>query len=140
MLSKNSLKETALKILATGLTYAMLAPMAYAQLQVTPGDIGFSIPSPSSFLGLIIRLFFIIAGLAALFMLLLGAFAWITSGGSKENIEKARDKMVAGFVGVILIIFVLIVMVFLEQVVFGGNLCFGISCPLQLPQQLLPDP
>lgn len=136
-----------MKKLALGAsTYIMsvfaLASSVYAQtvVKVNPFDIGFKIPDLSLVLGLLVRLFFIIAGLAALFMFLTGALAWVTSGGSKENIEKARDKIVAGFVGIILIVAILSIIVFLETVVFNSNLCFGIGCAIKFPTPLLQNP
>jgi FtsH-binding integral membrane protein len=80
-----------------------------------------------------IKLFFIIAGLTALFFLLLGALAWITSGGDKDNVEKARSKLTAAVIGVVLIVVVLAIIVTLEQVVFASKICFGLSCDINLP-------
>lgn len=102
-----------------------------------PATLGFAIPSAARVLSVVVRLFFIIAGLAALYIFLTGALGWVTSGGSKENIEKARDKIVAGFVGVILIVAILSVIWFLEVNVFNGKLCFGVTCEITLPTPLL---
>ena len=33
---------------------------------------------------------------------------------------------------------VLTIVVTLEQVVFGGKICFGISCPIQIPALIQP--
>ena len=86
-----------------------------------------------------IRTFFAVAGLVAFFYLILGAFNWITSGGDKEAIEKARNKIQAAVIGIILIFAVLAIVYTLETVVFNRNLCFGISCEITLPT-LLPTP
>jgi hypothetical protein len=72
----------------------------------------------------------------ALLYLLLGALAWITSGGDKGGVEKARDKIQAAIVGVLMIVIVLAVVWTLENVVFQQKICFGISCPLTLPSLL----
>ena len=109
-------------------------------IQVNERDIGFKIPDLGQILTFLIRFFFIVAGLAALIFLLLGALAWVTSGGNKENVDKARDKITNAIVGLILIVAVLAVIVTLEQVVFGGNLCLGLSCPITIPALLQPPP
>lgn len=107
-------------------------------VQVDPRALGFAIPSLGDILTFLIRFFFAIAGLAALLYLLLGAFGWITSGGSKEGVEKAREKIQAAVIGVVLIVIVLALIWTLEQVVFAGKICFGISCPLTLPTLIKP--
>jgi hypothetical protein len=101
--------------------------------------LGFRIPTFSEILTFTIRAFFIVSGLAALFFLLLGAFAWITSGGEKEKVGEAQKKIQAAVIGLIMIVVVLSLVITLEQVVFGGKLCFGLSCPITLPS-LLKDP
>jgi len=105
-------------------------------VQVDPGALGFQIPTLGEILTFMIRFFFVIAGIAALFYLLLGAFTWITSGGNKENVEKARDKIQAAIVGIILIVIVVAIVWTMEQVVFGGTLCFGLSCAVTIPPLL----
>lgn len=107
-------------------------------VKVDQSKLGFTIPTLSDVLTFIIRGFFIIAGLAALFYLLLGAFSWVTSGGEEENVKKARDKITAAIIGVILIVVVLSVIVTLEQVVFQSRICFGLSCAASIPDLVEP--
>jgi cytochrome bd-type quinol oxidase subunit 2 len=111
-----------------------------SQVQVNEGDLGFKIPNLGEILTFVIRFFFVLAGLAALLYLLLGALSWITSGGNKENVEKARDKIQAAIVGMIVIVLVVALIWTLEQVVFKETLCFGISCPITIPSLLKPAP
>jgi len=118
--------------LMNALNTIVLAAEDTAQNQIQ-GDAGFKIPTLTDFLTFIIRFFFVLAGLAALIFLLLGAFSWITSGGNKENVEKAREKIVAAIVGIILVILVVSIMIAFEQFVFNKHVCFGISCPLTIP-------
>ena len=115
------------------LSYFLLpAPVLAANIQINKKDIGFAIPSLGDLLTFLIRIFFIVAGLAALLFLLTGALSWVTSGGNKENVDKARDKITNAVVGLIIIVAVLAVIVTLEQVVFGNNLCLGLSCPITI--------
>lgn len=111
-----------------------------AVIRVSERDLGFAIPNLSEVLTFAIRAFFLIAGLAALLFLLLGALAWVTSGGNKESVEKAQQKIQAAIIGVIMIAVVLAVIVTLEQVVFGGRICFGLSCNVSIPTLVKPAP
>lgn len=45
-----------------------------------------------------------LAGIAFLMYFFLGAFYWITAGGDTSKIQKARDQMVQGVIGMIVII------------------------------------
>ena len=116
----------------------LFAVFAASDLQVDEGTLEFQIPTFGDILTFIIRLFFVLAGLAALLYLLLGAFTWITSGGNKESVEKARDKIQAAIVGIILVVIVVAILATLETVVFSGKLCFGLTCPVSIPTLLKP--
>ena len=118
------------------LTLVSSVSAASPAIQVREKDLGFKIPTLSDVLTFLIRGFFILAGIMALIYLLLGALAWVTSGGSKENVDKARDKITAAVLGLIIIVAVLAIIVTMEQVVFGGNLCLGLSCPITIPSLL----
>ena len=110
---------------------------------MTSGNDSMIIDVPKLSLGQVltfaIRAFFVVAGLVAFFYLVLGAFAWITSGGDKEAIEKARNKIQAAVIGLVLIFAVLAVVYTLETIVFNKNLCLGLSCEITIPR-LLPTP
>lgn len=107
-------------------------------IRVNERNLGFEIPTFSTILSFIIKFFFVVAGIAALIYLLWGAFSWVTSGGDKGNVEKARDKIVNAIVGILLIIVVVAVVATLEQVVFKQALCFGLTCDVTLPNILEP--
>ena len=102
-------------------------PKVYAQVTINPG---ITPPSLSDILAFIIRGFFILAGLAAILYLLWGAFNWITSGGSKENVEKAREKIQAAVLGLIIIFIVLSLVVLVENIF---NFGLGISKDMTIP-------
>lgn len=101
--------------------------------EIDTGELGFKIPSLGDLLTFAIRAFFVIAGLAALFYLLLGALGWVTSGGDKDAVTAAREKIQAAVIGMILIVAVLAIIWTLEQVIFNRKICLGLSCPLTLP-------
>lgn len=100
--------------------------------------LGFQIPNLADILTFIIRAFFVIAGLIALFYLLLGALEFVTSGGDEEKTGAARKKITSAVIGVILIVVVLAVIVTLEQIIFQGKICVGISCAATIPALVKP--
>ncbi|OGK29479.1 hypothetical protein A3D06_00025 [Candidatus Roizmanbacteria bacterium RIFCSPHIGHO2_02_FULL_40_9] len=127
------------KLIVPTTMFLLLASSAFAgdaAVQINTGTLGFAIPTFSDLLTFLVKFFFVIAGLAALFFLLWGALSWVTSGGDKDNVAAARGKIVSALVGVLVIIATLTVIWSLEQIVFKGKLCFGISCPLNLPTLL----
>ena len=101
--------------------------------EVDVSSLGFQIPTLGDILTFAIRAFFAIAGLAALFYMLLGAFAYVTSGGDKDAITAAREKIQAAVIGMILLVAVLAVVWTLEQVIFKRRICLGLSCSVTLP-------
>lgn len=125
------------------LTFVLVTQVAVAQtptfspdLQIQTqgeGGLGFNPPTLGQILTFVIRAFFVIAGLAALFYMLLGAFAWVTSGGDADAVSAAQQKIQAAVVGMLIIVGVLAIIWTLEQVIFGGAICIGLSCPLTLP-------
>ncbi len=102
---------------------------AGGDLQVT---LPFAIPTIGELLTFLIRFFFVVGGLVALYYLLSGALNWISSGGNKENVEKARERIQNAVIGIILIVVVLSIMWTFENVIFSRKICFGISCPLSI--------
>lgn len=114
-----------------------LFPLVYADDTVTE-HLNFKIPTLAEIITFVLRSFFIVAGLAALIYLILGAFAWVTSGGDKENVSKAQQKIQAAIVGLIVLIVVLAVIVLIEQVIFNQKICFGLTCDINFGNLLQP--
>jgi len=109
----------------------------YAEDTIT-GQLPFTIPSLATILTFAIKFFFIFAGLAALLYLILGAFAWVTSGGDKEHVSKAQQKIQAAIIGLIVLVLVLSLIIVVEQVIFSQQVCFGITCPIKFDALLKP--
>lgn len=59
--------------------------------------------SISEILTNIFRIIFVVAALAVLFMMIWGAFEWITSGGDKEKVAKARERITNALIGLALL-------------------------------------
>ena len=102
----------------------------------------FRIPTLTGMLTFVIRFFFVIAALAALLFLILGAISWVTSAGEKEKVTKAQEKIQAAVVGLVILVAVLALVITLETVVFKGSVCFGITCDIKdvIPELLQKKP
>lgn len=121
-------------LVGTGLVYGVNASGTSGGTDVGLITTGFATPpSLTDLLSFFVKFFFVVAGLIALLYLLLGAFAWITSGGEKEAVKKAQDKIQAAVIGLVLIVGVLAIVATLERYVFSGKLCLGITCTIKIP-------
>lgn len=78
-----------------------------------------------------IRGLIIVGGVLALLYLLLGGMAWITSGGNKESVDKARDKIQAAVIGLIVIVAVIAIITLMEKVLGIG---LGVSEEIRFPK------
>ena len=80
--------------------------------------------NPTTSVGVIVSnavtVVFVIAVLAVLFMLINGAFAWITSGGDKEAVGKARGRILNALIGLV-ILGVAFVIVRVAGVIVGAD-------------------
>lgn len=56
----------------------------------------------SKFLSNLIALIFSLAMVVLIFMILWGAFDWLTSEGDKEKVENARRKLINAVIGIML--------------------------------------
>lgn len=66
-------------------------------ITITPPDKGFT--SLGNFVTNVLTLSFGIAVLVVLVMLIWGAFEWISSGGDKEAVGKARNRIINALIG-----------------------------------------
>lgn len=69
---------------------------------------------------------FIAAGLAVLIYLIIGAFKWITSGGDKDAIGKARGTIVNALIGLAILALAFFVVVLFGQILNINILDFGV--------------
>jgi hypothetical protein len=70
------------------------------------------------FIPMAITLAFIIGALIFFFMLVIGAIAWISSGGDKQALEGARGKITNALIGIV-ILFAVFAVIRLIQNFFG---------------------
>lgn len=62
--------------------------------------IGFGSAGISKFLGNVIKLIYVAAMIAFVIMILISAFQWITSGGDKDALSKARGRLTNALIGI----------------------------------------
>jgi hypothetical protein len=120
----------------------IFASQAFAQVPVYIGRPNQGInpfTDVGTLLSNILTIVFILAALAVLFMLIIGAFNWITSGGEKDAIAKARQRIIAALVGLA----VLALAFFIVRVVggiVGVDVLSGFVLPrLDSPRQITQD-
>jgi len=75
----------------------IVASTAFAQIKVTKPTVGFA--TIGDFVSKILTFAFLIAILVVLVMLIWGAFEWIASGGDKEAVGKARNRIINALIG-----------------------------------------
>jgi len=81
-----------------------------------------------------IYLFIVVASLAMLIYLMLGAYEWIISGGEKDRLSKAQLKITNAVVGIIVMIVVLSVFCVIKLEILkipplGLDSCFSFTIP-----------
>lgn len=81
---------------------------AFGKVKAPPPLAGFLQKDPtgagaiSQFLSNFVALLFSIAAIVLIFMILWGAFEWLTSGGDKEKLSSAQKRIINAFIGIIL--------------------------------------
>jgi hypothetical protein len=90
-----------LSALLTSATYLLLTNSVFAQasnqIRIARPNVGYA--TISAFINAALRMAFIIALIAVLVMLIWGALEWIFSGGSKDGINGARNRILHALIG-----------------------------------------
>ena len=89
-----------LAIISSAVTYFIAATVSSAavDLNIKPPDQGYR--TLGQFIGNVVQLAFGIAIVVVLIYLVWGAFDWITSGGDKDAVGKARGKIINALIGI----------------------------------------
>lgn len=87
----------------------------------------------ANFIGFAIRVFIAVASFALLVYLLWGAYDWIASGGDKEKVAKAQQKITNAVVGMILVFVALTIFGLLTGNILGIIVNEGGSWQLKIP-------
>ena len=88
------------RVLAGYFISSILSPvavLAQGNIGITPPSFGYN--TIGGFVTNVLTLAFVVALLVVLFMLIWGAFEWITSGGDKEAVGKARSRIINALIG-----------------------------------------
>lgn len=125
-----NIKATAYTLATTAYLFAS-APKAFADEDTTIrfyGDIFEFSSKPQDLVAFFVNAAFVVAILLALVYLIWGGINWIMSGGDKEKVGAARQKIIAAIVGLILVILAYVILNFVLVIMTGS----GIN-GLQLP-------
>ena len=74
---------------------------AYSEGSATGGT---AISNLEGFISAIIGMLTILAGLFFIVYFILGAFKWLSAGGDSSKVQKARDQIVQGVIGLIVVV------------------------------------
>jgi hypothetical protein len=133
-----------LAALSTTVAYLLTAASALAQgptrnTNITFGGVGVD-PSQRSLGDVVsnaVLIVFIVAGMAVLVYLIIGAFKWITSGGDKDAIGKARGTIVNALIGLAILALAFFITVLFGQILNINILNFGVLPTLNDPPKQL---
>ncbi|MFH0937085.1 MAG: hypothetical protein V1808_02240 [Candidatus Daviesbacteria bacterium] len=81
-----------------------------APLQAVDAEVGIVINNA-------LKIVFGIAGLLVLVFLIMGAFQWITSGGDKDGIAKARDRITHALIGLLILVLSFVIITFIGNII-----------------------
>lgn len=119
------------KLAALFTTIASLSVVspAYALQVKTPSNIGIDpTTAPSTILSSALTIVYIVAALLVLYFLILGAFRWITSGGDKDAIGKARNAIVNALIGLAVLALAVVIVVIVGKIL-NINILGSFSIP-----------
>lgn len=103
--------------IASTFGYLSLATSALALQVNTPTNMGIDPKTaPSTILTSALTIVYIVAALLVLFFLILGAFRWITSGGDKDSIGKARGAIVNALIGLAILALAVVIVIVVGKV------------------------
>lgn len=103
-------------------------PTIPPEVVISPPNVGVNPgASLSLIIGQVFTLIFSVAILVVLFFIIYGAFQWITSGGEKEAVGKARDRIINALIGL-----AVLALAFLIANIAGSILSINVF-NLQLP-------
>ncbi len=78
--------------------------MVYADFEINPTTFPGGFGSIGSLVNLILPILMAGAGIACLFMLILGGLNWIKAGDNPENLKKAREYFTYAIVGLFIVV------------------------------------
>ncbi len=97
--------------------YFTLASSALALQVNTPTNMGIDPKTaPSTILTSALTIVYIVAALLVLYFLIMGAFKWITSGGDKDAIGKARGAIINALIGLAILALAVVIVIVVGKI------------------------
>lgn len=88
--------------------------------QVNPPDavarLGFGATGLSNFFNTATQLIYIVGGIIFVFMVIISALQWILSGGDKEAVAGARDRLTFAIIGIVILALAFVIIRVLGQI------------------------
>lgn len=102
---------------ASAAGYFTLASSALALQVNTPTNMGIDPKTaPSTILTSALTIVYIVAALLVLYFLIMGAFKWITSGGDKDAIGKARGAIINALIGLAILALAVVIVIVVGKI------------------------
>ena len=98
-----------------------LLPNAALAAITVPAPSNLSTESISNTVGSIIGVAATILGVIALGIIVYGGFLWMTSGGNEESVANAKKIMVAGIIGIIIVVMAYAITTFIMSALAPGS-------------------
>lgn len=108
---------SSLGFLATAATIFAVSPTPISVRVVPPLQGVDPATTIGTLLSNILTIIFVLAAIIVLFMLIIGAFQWITSGGDKEGVGKARDRITHALIGFAILALAFLIVQVVGQIV-----------------------
>lgn len=111
------MKKVAATIASLGFLTTAVSAFAQVNINIIPPKEGINPTVPlGSVISNIITIIFAIAALIVLFMLVIGAFQWITSGGEKDAVGKARSRITHALIGLAILALAFLITTVIGQI------------------------
>ena len=81
--------------------FLSMAQVAYAQVSLTQPSAGFT--DFAELISEAINIIFVVAAIAVLIYLFIGAFTYLTAGDSEDNVAKARKQITNAVIGLLIL-------------------------------------
>lgn len=114
-------------LVTTGVAFAAGSPINVTIPSPAVGS-GGDVGSIGNVISNIITIIIIVAVIAVLFMLVFGAFEWITSGGDKDAVAKARGRIINALIGLVVIALAFLLVSVMGSIVGFSLTSFNIPC------------
>ena len=101
---RTALKSVYLFVLSFLAVFFPSVTFAQETIQIKPPSVGLNTETKlGTIIGNMISIIMVAGAIFVLVMLVIGAFQWITSGGEKEGVSKARERIINALIGLVIL-------------------------------------